>query len=156
MTEKKRVLMVCLGNTCRSTIAEAIFKNYVEKMNYLWEVDSSGLRGYHVGEGPNQRALNILEKNGIKNYHHIAKVIKNQDFDDFDWIFGMDEYNLSKLIELKPKNCRAQVELLGKYHPSGEVIIEDPYFENNITSFQTVYDQCVACVENFLKQENSS
>ncbi|XP_051165993.1 low molecular weight phosphotyrosine protein phosphatase-like [Leptopilina boulardi] len=154
MTEKKRVLMVCLGNTCRSTIAEAVFKNYAKKMNYLWDVDSAGLRGYHIGEGPNQRTLDILAKNGIENYYHIAKVIKNQDFEDFDWILGMDEYNLSRLKELQPKNCRAKVELLGKYHPNGEIIIEDPYFENDVTSFQTVYEQCVACIKHFLEQKN--
>lgn len=58
-------------------------------MGYLWEVDSSGLRGYHVGEGPNERTLHILEKNGIKDYHHIAKVVsKLKDNKFIPWIYN--------------------------------------------------------------------
>lgn len=76
----RQSLLTLKGNTCRSPIAEAIFKNYVEKMGYLWDVDSAALRGYHVGEGPNHRTLDILAKNGIENYYHIARVVSRTQF----------------------------------------------------------------------------
>ncbi|XP_033210248.1 low molecular weight phosphotyrosine protein phosphatase-like isoform X2 [Belonocnema kinseyi] len=145
--EKKRVLMICL---------EAVFKNHVKKLELTdhWEVDSAALELYHIGESPNERAIDILAKNGIKDYDHVARCIQNKDFEDFDWILGMDDYNIGRLNELKPKNSLARVELLGKYHPSGEIIIEDPYFSEDKYSFQKVYEQCALSIKSFLNEAN--
>lgn len=66
-----------IGNTCRSPIAEAVFKNYVKKMELTdyWEVDSAALELYHIGESPNERAIDILAKNGIDDYDHVARFV---------------------------------------------------------------------------------
>lgn len=67
--------------------------------------------------------------------HFYLLQITQDDFDKFDWIFGMDNDNIRDLNYLKPKECRAKVELLGSYDPSGEVIIRDPYYVRHLLTF---------------------
>ncbi|KAL6265445.1 low molecular weight phosphotyrosine protein phosphatase 1-like isoform X1 [Pogonomyrmex barbatus] len=157
MSEKKRVLMVCLGNICRSPIAEAVFRNEMNKrgLQHQWEVDSAALIGYHTGKIPDNRALSTLKENGITNYSHRARQIEQTDFDKYDWIFGMDHENIKNLKQLKPKNSQAKVELLGSYNSSGDPIIRDPYYDYNSVGFQRVYEQCLASVTAFLNKYSS-
>ncbi|XP_011872536.1 PREDICTED: low molecular weight phosphotyrosine protein phosphatase-like [Vollenhovia emeryi] len=154
---KKKVLMVCLGNICRSPIAEAVFENEVNKrgLQDQWEVESAAVMGYHTGKKPDTRARSTLQANGITNYSHKARPIKPSDFNEYDWIFGMDHDNIEDLNKQKPENCRAKVELLGSYDPSGNIIIRDPYYDSNSAEFQTVYDQCLASVTAFLNKYTS-
>ncbi|XP_014474630.1 PREDICTED: low molecular weight phosphotyrosine protein phosphatase-like [Dinoponera quadriceps] len=154
MSQKKRVLMICLGNICRSPIAEAVFDSEIGKrgLRNHWEVESAALIGYHTGKKPDHRALSTLKENGITNYSHRARPIKQNDFENFDWIFGMDNDNMIELNNLKPRACRAKVELLGSYDPSGEVIIRDPYYDSGNTGFQKAYEQCLRSVTAFLNK----
>lgn len=155
--KKKKVLMVCLGNICRSPIAEAVFENEVNKrgLQDQWEVKSAGIIGYHIGKKPDIRARSTLEANGITNYSHKARQFKQDDFNEYDWIFGMDHENIKDLNDQKPENCRAKVELLGSYNPSKDIIIRDPYYASNSVGFQKVYDQCLASVTAFLNKYSS-
>lgn len=154
MSEEKKVLMVCLGNICRSPIAEAVFIDYVDKMKLhdSWKVDSAAIIGYHTGKTPDRRAITVLRNRGITDYAHRARVITEDDFYNFDWIFGMDDQNIADLNQRKPTNATAKIELLGKYDPNGETIIRDPYYDNGTDSFETVYDQCVRCIQCFINQ----
>ncbi|EFN60980.1 Low molecular weight phosphotyrosine protein phosphatase [Camponotus floridanus] len=154
MSQKKRVLMICLGNICRSPIAEAVFENEMSKrgLKNQWEVESAAIMGYHTGKVPDHRALSTLKKNGITRYSHRARQITQDDFDKFDWIFGMDNANIQDLNNLKPKECRAKVELLGSYDPNGEIIIRDPYFDGGSAGFQKAYEQCLRSVTAFLNK----
>jgi len=156
--KKKRVLMICLGNICRSPIAEAVFDNEIKKrgLQNEWEVKSAALIGYHTGKKPDKRAQKTLEANGITDYSHKACEIIDADFNKFDWIFGMDYENIEHLNNQKPENCRATVELLGSYDPSGEKIIRDPYYDSNDVGFRKVYDQCLASVKAFLDKYSNS
>lgn len=79
-----------IGNTCRSTIAEAIFKNFMMEMELTndWDVDSAGLRGYHLGQTPDERAISILRRNGIINYSHHARVVRLNTFAQFHIIIN--------------------------------------------------------------------
>lgn len=154
MTQKKKVLMICLGNICRSPIAEAVFIDQINKLNinHLWEVESAALIGYHTGKNPDHRATSTLREKGITNYSHKARPITKDDFTNFDWIFGMDNSNIQELNDMKPNNATAKIELLGNYDPEGEVIIRDPYYDSNSAGFHKAYEQCVRSVKAFLEK----
>ncbi|KAF7393815.1 hypothetical protein HZH68_010634 [Vespula germanica] len=154
MSQKKKVLMICLGNICRSPIAEAVFDDKIKKLDLTnqWEVNSAALIGYHTGKNPDRRAMSILKQKGLTSYSHRARPITVDDFDKYDWIFGMDVQNIQELNKLKPQGSKAIIELLGKYDPQGETIIRDPYYDDDITGFEKVYDQCVRSITAFLQK----
>ncbi|KAG5311124.1 PREDICTED: low molecular weight phosphotyrosine protein phosphatase-like [Acromyrmex echinatior] len=155
--KKKKVLMICLGNICRSPIAEAVFQNEVKKrgLQDQWKAESAAIIGYHTGKKPDTRARNTLMENGITDYSHTARKIELDDFDKYDWIFGMDQENIKDLLSRKPMTSQAKVELLGSYNPSGIIIIRDPYYDSDSAGFQKAYDQCVTCITAFLNKHSS-
>lgn len=96
--------------------------------NLDWMVDSAALADWNVGRSPEERCLTVLRENGLDS-NHIGRQIGENDFQQFDYIFGMDEDNVSDLLELAPENCQAKIELLGNYRMKElDKIIFDPYF----------------------------
>ena len=85
-------------------------------------------------------------------YEHRARQLCQDDFTRFDYIFGMDDNNISDINNLKPKGSKAVVELLGKYDPKGQTIIEDPYYESGDEGFETNFQQCMRSCAAFLDQ----
>ena len=147
----KSVLFICLGNICRSPIAEAVFLHKIKEKGIedQWIVDSAALGAWHVGRSPDHRAMSTLEKNNI-NYSHKARKIKKEDFNKFQYIFGMDHDNMLELNNIAPKNSTAKLELLGSYDPKGEVIIRDPYYDDDSEGFTKCYEQCMRSCDGFL------
>ncbi|CAH2102118.1 unnamed protein product [Euphydryas editha] len=150
---KRKALMVCLGNSCRSPIAEAVFQHTVNKMGvgHLWEVDSAGIADWNVGYSPTDRAMSTIRKYGLR-YKNLGRQITTEDFNKFDFIFGMDEKNISDLRSMAPENCKAKIYLLGEFDPEGERIIRDPYFDKDDRGFDKAYEQAVRCAKGFLEQ----
>ncbi|RWS28201.1 low molecular weight phosphotyrosine protein phosphatase-like protein [Leptotrombidium deliense] len=150
-TQKKSVLFVCLGNICRSPIAEAVFKQVIAQRNiaHKWVGDSCAIGTWHVGRGPDSRALTVLKQHGV-NYEHTARQICDKDYVEFDYIFGMDDSNMSDIHEMAPKKVTANIALLGSHHPQGPTIIEDPYYDRGIDGFERVYDKCLKSINSFL------
>src|SRR5215211_4836653 len=84
-----KVLMVCLGNICRSPLAEGILEHRVKKAGLRWKVDSAGTNGYHIGEAPHRLSQKVAQQNGIDICRQRARQFVKEDFDRYDKIYAM-------------------------------------------------------------------
>ncbi len=115
MAEKVSVLFVCLGNICRSPLAEAAFRREAERRGLEAEVDSAGTGLWHVGEPPDRRAQAVARKNGVDISGYRARQVKPGDFTRFHHILALDHENLSILKNMRPSGATASLELLLDY-----------------------------------------
>ncbi|KAJ4928957.1 hypothetical protein JOQ06_004579 [Pogonophryne albipinna] len=155
-TGSKSALFVCLGNICRSPIAEAVFRKMATDAGVAdkWVIDSAATSDWNTGNSPDDRGLACLRKHGIESSHSARQVTKD-DFMTFDYILCMDESNMSELNRKAKavKNSSAKIELLGSYDPEKQLIINDPYYGSD-EDFEKVYEQCVRCCTAFLKMNS--
>ncbi|XP_064195275.1 low molecular weight phosphotyrosine protein phosphatase isoform X5 [Anguilla rostrata] len=125
------VLFVCLGNICRSPIAEAVFRKLATDSGDInkWRIDSAATSTYEIGNPPDYRGQVCMRKHGVP-MSHVARQVTKEDFLSFDYMLCMDESNLRDLNRKanSVKNCKAKIELLGKYDPQKQLIIQDPYY----------------------------
>ena len=131
--------MVCLGNICRSPLAEGILKNKTQNLDVF--VDSAGTASYHVGNLPDSRSIEIANKNGIDLTDQRARQFSEKDFDDFDKIYAMDTNNYSNIISLaRDQSDRDKVDvILNELNPKSYDSVPDPYYGAG-DGFQIVYD----------------
>ncbi|OTA54807.1 LMWPc-domain-containing protein [Hypoxylon sp. EC38] len=159
---KISVLFVCLGNICRSTMAEGVFRSIVKDKSSPYydlidKVDSCGTGGYHTGDEPDSRTMSTLADHGIKNYTHAARRVRDSDFRDFDYIFAMDNGNLEDLERWRNRShklssSKAKVMLFGEFSGTGrKEIVQDPYYGSR-NGFEKAYEQCKRFSTNFLEQ----
>ncbi|CAN9507436.1 unnamed protein product [Ophioblennius macclurei] len=148
----KSVLFVCLGNICRSPIAEAVFRKMATDAGVVdkWVIDSGATSDWNTGSSPDARGVACLRSHGIETSHR-ARQVTNDDFVSFQYILCMDQNNLNELNRKAKlaKNSQAKVELLGSYDPQKQLIIKDPYYGSD-EDFEKVYVQCVRCCQAFL------
>lgn len=143
--------MVCLGNICRSPLAEGILKS--KSINII--VDSAGTAGYHVGSRPDQRSIEIGLKNNIDITNQRARQFTSNDFDDFDKIYAMDNDNYSKIISLATNQDQIdKVDLiLNEVYPNQFKSVPDPYYGGE-KGFENIYNLLdEACEQIALKNE---
>ena len=127
-----RILMVCLGNICRSPLAEGIMRSKLTKEYYI---DSAGTGGWHAGEAPDKRSIQTARNHGIDISKQSARKFSITDFDTFDVIFVMDQSNYKDVINLAPNEAaKFKVQLL--LDNSKEV--PDPYY-GTLEDFEQVY-----------------
>jgi protein-tyrosine phosphatase len=133
-----KVLMVCLGNICRSPLAEGVLKHKVKQLGLNWVVDSAGTSDWHVGDLPDKRGIAIAKKYGIDLTDQRCRHFKYTDFNDFDLILVMDKDNYYNVIRLvKNETQRQKVQFIMNFlEPNSNAIVPDPYYDN---SFDVVY-----------------
>jgi protein-tyrosine phosphatase len=123
------ILFVCLGNICRSPLAEAAFRAEAERLGLDAEIDSAGTGGWHEGEPPDRRAIAVARRKGVDIAALRARQVTRGDFDRFDHIVALDAENLADLAALRPAGSRARLSLLLDHVPGrqGEAVA-DPYY----------------------------
>lgn len=152
--QKTSVLFVCLGNICRSPLAEGIFTHLVEQrgLSDRFGIDSCGTGGWHAGEPPDPRSVLVASKNGIDITHLRARKFDPQrDPHAFDWLIVMDRSNHADLIEMG--SPEQKVRLMRSYDLSikdGEHDVPDPYYGGD-DGFDKVYAMLTRACEGMLK-----
>ena len=130
--------MVCLGNICRSPLAEGIMQKLSHENGYDIHVDSAGTSGWHNGELPDKRSIEVAAAHGIDITHQRSRLFTRQDFDRFDLILAMDSSNYQNIIQLASNETdKSKVKLILNYlYPQENRAVPDPYYEGG---FEGVY-----------------
>jgi len=125
-----KILMVCLGNICRSPLAEGILQYKVDQQGLSWELDSAGTGAWHAGELPDPRSIEVASRNGIDIRHQRARQFRTTDFEEFDLIFAMDAENYRNILAMAPnENAEAKVEMImNMAYPNQNRRVPDPYY----------------------------
>lgn len=137
-----RVLFVCLGNICRSPLAEGVFRHLVEAegLGHAFEIDSAGTGDWHVGQPPDVRSAAVARRNGVELTGRARQVAKD-DLHRFDHVIAMDRDNLDSLLAMAREGAaRARIALLRAHDPdaNGDVDVPDPYY-GGPAGFDEVY-----------------
>ncbi|MCL9769196.1 low molecular weight phosphotyrosine protein phosphatase [Flavobacterium sp. HXWNR69] len=141
-----KILMVCLGNICRSPLAEGIMRS---KLSEEFIVDSAGTGGWHAGELPDKRSIATAKNRGLDITNQRARQFKKSDFETFDHIFVMDNSNFKDVLALAPnEEAKSKVKLiLNEIFPNENVDVPDPYY-GGLDGFENVFDMLdQACEE---------
>ncbi|MEZ4856516.1 MAG: low molecular weight protein-tyrosine-phosphatase [Gelidibacter sp.] len=133
-----KILMVCLGNICRSPLAEGILQSKLNPENFI--VDSAGTGNYHVGEQPDKRSMIVAKSKGIDISDQRCRLFKLSDFDTFDLIYVMDKSNFKNVVKLaRNPNDIAKVKLILEEDSTIKLTeVPDPYYGNS-KDFEDVF-----------------
>ena len=154
------ILMVCLGNICRSPLAEGILRHKLDERNIKVFVDSAGTANYHVGDHPDPRSIKSGQKHGIDISKLKGRQFSRFDFDKFDMIFVMDQSNYKDVTSLaRNESDKIKVELiLNRAFPGLNMAVPDPYYGGD-DGFENVYqllDKACDAIAGKIEQESFS
>lgn len=147
--KKPSVLFVCLGNICRSPLAEAAFRQEAQRLGLDVEVDSAGTGGWHAGEPPDRRAIAVARKHGVDVSGYRARKVTAADFRRFDHIVALDFENLDDLQRLRPADATAELSLLLDHVPGREgEAVSDPWY-GGPQDFETTWAEVTLAAKHF-------
>lgn len=152
-----KILMVCLGNICRSPLAEGILQSKLPSDTFI--VDSAGTGNWHAGQNPDKRSVATAKSRGLDISCQIARQLKNSDFIEFNHIYVMDSSNYNDVIKLAPDAAaKAKVKLMmDEVYPGEGVNVPDPYWSEQ-DGFDNVYDMldeaCTIVADKLIKEHS--
>ncbi len=134
-----RILMVCLGNICRSPLAEGILQNKIQQRQLDWEVESAGTGNWHIGEPPDPRSVQIARQYGIDITAQRARQFNSKDFSQYDLILAMDTSNHNNILHMAgSEEERQKVRMIMNYvNPERSQSVPDPYWNDD--GFEQVF-----------------
>ena len=146
-----KILMVCLGNICRSPLAEGILASKLPKDKFI--VDSAGTGSWHIGHAPDKRSIAVAQKNGLCIDNQKGRQFKTSDFDEFDYIYVMDSSNFRDVVHLaKTAEHKNKVSLiLNEIFPDENVDVPDPYY-GVANGFDNVYQMLNEATDQIAKK----
>lgn len=153
-----KILMVCLGNICRSPLAEGILKHKVEQAGLSWYIDSAGTNGYHIGEAPHRLSQKVALMNGIDISGQCARRIQGSDFTKFDKIYALAEDVIDEVKWIVKKDFNpSKIDLLmNELYPGKNLDVPDPWYgpEPGYHEVYAMIDKaCDAIIKKYAQEE---
>ena len=146
-----KILMVCLGNICRSPLAEGILQSKLPETKFT--VDSAGTSNYHIGSPPDKRSVAVAKKYGLDISNLKGKQFTVSDFDVFDLVYVMDESNYNNVVSLaRNEKDKAKVKfILNEIYPNQNYAVPDPYY-GGTDGFETIYKMLDEACDSITKK----
>ena len=137
-----KILMVCLGNICRSPLAQGILEKYVALNELNYEVDSCGTGSWHIGESPDKRSIAVAKNNGIDISMQKGRQFSKNDLEEYDLLLAMDTSNYRNIIAMATPGQKQKVKLIMNYlYPNENRVVPDPYYDGGFDHVYEVLDQ---------------
>ncbi|SKA02128.1 protein-tyrosine phosphatase [Chitinophaga eiseniae] len=140
-SETMKILMVCLGNICRSPLAEGIMRHLAKEKGLDWQIDSAGTGNWHIGHSPDHRAIREARRQGVDISGLAARQFEAADFDRFDRIYVMDHNNHRDVLK-KARNEADKAKV--RHLLADDQDVPDPWFDDALFTpvYQLIYDAC--------------
>ena len=144
----KKILFVCLGNICRSPLAEGVAQKLIDNQNLPLYVESAGTSNWHEGEAPCHNSIKVAKDNSVDISSQRSRPISKLDITSFDYVIAMDTQNHADLIAYGFE----KVYKLGEFGEYNGADVPDPYYFNGFEGFEKVYEMIDSCVKDMVKQ----
>lgn len=148
-----RILFVCLGNICRSPIAEGVMKKLSHDHKLNWEIDSAATNNYHIGEAPHKFSQQVCSEHGVNISMQLARKFSAEDFDKFDLIYAMADDVLSEIKQISGSSFISSkaILFLNELYPNENRSVTDPWYGDK-DGYYVVYDEIEACCKKILSK----
>ena len=152
-----KILMVCLGNICRSPLAEGILQHKAQVAGLNWQVESAGTNGYHNGEAPHPLSQKVAKQNGIDISHQQSRRITKDDFDQFDRLYAMAGDVLSDMMDIAGNkfDSNKSTLLLDAIYPGKNKDVPDPWYSGEdayVRTYELIEKACDAIIVDYLQK----
>lgn len=148
MSKAKSIIFVCLGNICRSPIAQGVAEKYIKEKNLDIKIASAGTGDWHIGEAPCEHSIKVAAMNDVDISKQKAQKVQKSDFSNYDLVVGLDDSNVENLKKLGATN----ILKLGNYGFDG-ADVPDPFFFDGFEGFDKVFEMIEICVKNLINEK---